>query len=278
MLVYKYKGDFMSENINNEKEKLEKENVAPIQEKPEYDFLLPQFSSVEEQAKSYKELQALQTKQAQELAKYKKQNNLELKRKEIKSNLEKLENDFNFQQDRIKTVYFEEMKKLENAYRSGKINSRQKMQFLDDLNNYFASQFQNLKSLYQDTSQKYSQLLDLATPQEFFAQDQTSSNVYPLISEFLENNYHQLPKQDLENIKSLVGNLREVLREEILKELEVDKENENYRKSLTSATSFSPETGHEKIYTMSEIKSMRPEEFRKNQNAILEQFASNKLK
>ena len=63
----------MSENINNEKENLEKKNIEMTQEKPEYDFLLPQFNSIEEQAKSYKELQALQTKQAQELAKYKKQ-------------------------------------------------------------------------------------------------------------------------------------------------------------------------------------------------------------
>ncbi len=268
----------MSENINKEKDELEKENSEQIQEKVEYDFLLPQFGSIEEQAKSYKELQALQTKQAQELAKYKKQNNLELKRQEIKSNLEKLDKDFNFQNDRIKSVYLEELKKLENAYRSGKINSRQKMQFLEDLNNYFSSQLQDLQSLYKDTTQKYSQLLDLAAPQEFFAQDQANSNVYPLISEFLETNYRQLPKQDLENIKTLVGNLREVLREEILKELEVEKQNENYRKSLTSATSFSPETGHEKIYTMSEIKSMKPEEFRKNQNVILEQFASKKIK
>ncbi len=268
----------MSENINNEKEELEIEIKEPVQEKPQYDFLLPQFSSIEEQAKSYKELQALQTKQAQELAKYKKQNNMELKRKEIKSNLDKLEEDFNFQNNQIKSVYFDEIKKLENAYRAGKINSRQKMQFLEDLNNYFSSQFQNLKSLYKDTAQKYSKLLDLAAPQEFFAQDLTKSNIFPIISEFLEANYCQLPKQDLENIKSLIGNLREVLREEILKELEVEKENENYRKTLTSATSFSPETGQEKIYTMSEIKAMKPEEFRKNQKAILEQFASQKIK
>ncbi len=268
----------MNENIKDEQEILKTENSEPIQEKIEYDFLLPQFNSIEEQAKSYKELQALQTKQAQELAKYKKQNNMELKRQEIKSNLEKLESDFNFQNNNIKAVYFEEMKKLENAYRSGKISSRQKMQFLEDLNNYFTNQFQNLKSLYDDTAKKYSQLLDLAAPQEFFAQDQTNSNVFPIISEFLETNYHQLPKQDLENIKTLVGNLREVLREEILKELEVEKENENYRKTLSSATSFSPETGQEKIYTMSEIKSMKPEEFRKNQNVILEQFASKKIK
>ena len=152
------------------------------------------------------------------------------------------------------------------------------MQFLEDLNNYFSEQLKNLKSLYQDTTQKYSQLLDLAAPHEFFAQDQATSNVYPIISEFLETNYRQLPKQDLENIKSLIGNLKEVLREEILKELEAEKENENYRQSLTSATNFSPETGHEKIFTMSEIKAMKPEEFRKNQNAILEQFTSKKIK
>ena len=112
----------MNENIKNSKEEIKSEDRESIQEKNEYDFLLPQFNSIEEQAKSYKELQALQTKQAQELAKYKRQNDLQLKREEIKSNLEKLDKDYNFQNDKIKSVYFNELQKLENAYRSGKIN------------------------------------------------------------------------------------------------------------------------------------------------------------
>ena len=68
------------------------------------------------------------------------------------------------------------------------------------------------------------------------------------------------------------------LREEILNENQLSKDNETYRNNLTSATNLNPQTSAEKIYTMEEVKKMKPEEFRKNQRAILEQFVSHKLK
>ncbi len=59
------------QKLNEERQKMI--SGTPVQNEPvRPDFLLPQFKNVEEQAKSYKELQALQTKQAQELAQLKK--------------------------------------------------------------------------------------------------------------------------------------------------------------------------------------------------------------
>ena len=59
--------EYVKELKAEKEKKTEKKKTVELPE-----FLLPQFKTVEEQAKSYKELQALQTRQAQELAKYKK--------------------------------------------------------------------------------------------------------------------------------------------------------------------------------------------------------------
>ena len=68
------------------------------------------------------------------------------------------------------------------------------------------------------------------------------------------------------------------MREEILKEKVLNGENENYRKNLNSATNLISNSNNEKVYTLEEIKKMKPEEFRKNQKAILEQFVARKIK
>ncbi|MCQ2957380.1 MAG: hypothetical protein MJ180_00595 [Candidatus Gastranaerophilales bacterium] len=54
-------------------------------------------------------------------------------------------------------------------------------------------------------------------------------------------------------------------------------DNENYRQNLSSTTNLNSNNTGEKIYTLEEIKKMKPEEFRKNQKTILEQFVARKI-
>ena len=94
----------------------------------------------------------------------------------------------------------------------------------------------------------------------------------------MEKNYKKLSKNELDGIKNLVKVLENSLRDEILNENRLSDENEVYRANLTSATNLNPQVSAEKIFTLEEIKNMKPDEFRKNQQAILEQFVSHKIK
>jgi len=249
---------------------------APEEVRP--DFLLPQFKNVEEQAKSYKELQALQTKQSQELAKYKKLNNIDVQKNLAHQQLAVLEQNAKLEQEKLNDFYAKEINNLQLALKLGKITKQEAQMHMKDLDNYMLNNMQNASNLYKMACSQCGQSLNMVSPREFFKEDLATRNYLSPITDFLENNYKQMPKSELETVKNLIVNLENSLREEILNEAKLSQDNMNYRQNLTSTANFNPNNISEKIFTLAEIKKMKPEEFRKNQQTILEQFVANKIK
>ncbi|MDD3594397.1 MAG: hypothetical protein PHX18_07200 [Candidatus Gastranaerophilales bacterium] len=280
----------VSEKANNPLEEyaaqLERENAlkngkksnqaeVPKTQEAMIDYLLPQFKSVEDQAKSYKELQSLYTRQAQELAKLKKGEEFALQKSPINVP-EQPKVDFYAQEQKLKAAYLQELEALEYARRSGKIGQSEKLKMEHDLQNFFNKEFALMNLQMQQ--QKQSKPLDLVAPSEFFSEELKTKKYLEPVSAFLDKNYSKLSKNELEGIRDMVNSLEVSLREEIQNELSLKNENESYRQKLTSATSLNHPSMAEKIYSIEEIKNMNPEEFRKNRAAILEQFTSRKIR
>ncbi len=242
------------------------------------DFLLPQFKNIEEQAKSYKELQSLQTKQAQELAQYKKDEALKAQKASAYGKIAELKEQAKSKEQELKEFYTNELNNLSAAFQAGKISQQEAQKFAGELKNFVQEKLIILANQFKTTCSKCGQTLDLTSPRDYFQEDLADKNYIEPICQFLEKNYKQLPKAELEGVKKLIENLEKSLRDEILNETQLNQENENYRKNLNSTTNLNPNTNMEKIYTLAEIKDMKPEEFRKNQKVILEQFAARKIK
>jgi len=248
-----------------------KEDIRP-------DFLLPQFKNIEEQAKSYKELQALQTKQAQELAKYRKTSDLNAQKNLMQQQLALLEQKSIMDKQTLNDIYAREIENLHLAVSSGKISKQEAQICLGKLENFILSGMQNASNNYKTACSQCGQQLNMLSPKEFFEEDVKTRNYLAPVSDFLESNYRQMPKSELESVKNLITSLENSLRDEILNENKLAQDNASYRQNLASTTNLNPNNISEKIYTMSEIKNMKPEDFRKNQKAILEQFVANKIK
>ena len=246
--------------------KKQKENVVAQQaEDIRPDYLLPQFKNIEEQAKSYKELQALQTKQAQELAQIKKE----------KDNVQAIQatiSNSDVIKQNINDMYINEMANLKMALSMGKISENEAAICAAKLRNFVAQKLQTLDLQTQNSCP------DMVSPKSYFQGDLASKNYLNPICEFLETNYKKMSKKDLDGVKNLAENLEKTLREEILNDSKLSEENENYRQNLNSTANLNPQNTAEKIYTLEEIKNMKPEEFRKNQQTILEQFVARKIK
>lgn len=247
-----------------------------IDEKPE--FLLPQFKNIEEQAKSYKELQALQTRQAQELAKYKKKEEMNNTKENFSSMLGAIEEKNFVEQKKLNDIYQNELMNIKLALKSGKITENEADIFTKQLKSFISDKLMSLNSQYKIACDKCGNDLNMLSPKEYFKEELVTKNYLAPISDFLENNYKKMTKSELDNVKNLIANLENSLREEILLEVSLKNENENYRNALNSATNLNPQKTMEKIYSLAEIKKMKPDEFRKNQKAILEQFTARKIK
>ena len=268
----------VEEYVKELKEKQAKEHSEQITENVRPDFLLPQFKNIEEQAKSYKELQALQTKQAQELAKYKKNENLNVQNINAQQQLSLLQNQAALKKQQLNSFYLQEIDNLEKAVRFGKITPQEAKKNLAQLENLVLDNMQKLNSQYENSCSSMKETLNMVSPKEFFKNDVLTRNYLSPIIDFLENNYKKLPKNELENVKNLIQTLENSLREEILNETKLTQDNNDYRGQLYSTTNLNSQNLGEKIYTLEEIKKMKPEEFRKNQKTILEQFVARKIK
>ena len=265
------------QKLNEERQKMI--SGAPVQNAAERpDFLLPQFKNVEEQAKSYKELQALQTKQAQELAQLKKSAQEDAQKNSFNQQMAMLNESALAEQQRINALYNAEINNLRMALQMGKISEMEAAQCVAQLKNFTNARLQKLNYDFKNACIQCEQPLDMVSPREYFREDLKTKNYLEPVSEFLEKNYNKLSKNELEGIKNLVLTLENSLRDEILNENQLSSENTNYRNSLASATNLNPQSSAEKIYTLEEIKNMKPDEFRKNQQAILEQFVAHKIK
>jgi len=262
--------------LNDEREKMISSNPVENEQKP--DFLLPQFKNIEEQAKSYKELQALQTKQAQELAQFKKEKELNEQKVDVQQQMNIIKKQEQIAKQNLNDMYLREMENLKMALKYGKISEKEAMNFVAQLRNFTVQKMQNLDFKYKDAYSKCGKNFDMISPKEYFQEDLLTKNYLSPICEFLEVNYKKMPKNELLGVKNLVDNLETSLRDEILNENRLAQENELYRQNLSSTTNLNPQTSAEKIYTLEEIKKMKPEEFRKNQQTILEQFTSRKIK
>ncbi len=260
------------------KAKRDKERGFVATDNSRPDFLLPQFKNIEEQAKSYKELQALQTKQAQELAKYKNTDNINAQKNLAQKQLSMLQKQADFENTTLNDIYAKELENLQMAVRLGKMSKFEAMKCMNDLESFVLQSMQDSNSKYKSACSKCGQPLNMVSPKEFFQEDLSARNYLNPICDFLENNYRQMPKSELESVKNLVNNLENSLRAEILNEKKLSQDNELYRQSLTSTANLNPNNVTEKIYTMEEIKKMKPEDFRKNQRSILEQFVAHKIK
>ena len=250
--------------------------VNKEEEKP--DYLLPQFKNVEEQAKSYKELQALQTRQAQELAELKKLAQADIQKDTYNQKLAEINQKAILQQKMINDIYNAELNNLRMALQMGKISEREAVECVAQLKNFTNTKLQSLNYEFQNACTQCGQPLDMVSPKEYFQEDLKTRNYLEPVCEFLEKNYKKLSKSELDGIKNLVASLENSLRDEILNENQLSDENASYRRSLASATNLNPQSFAEKIYTLEEIKNMKPEEFRKNQQTILEQFVAHKIK
>jgi len=268
----------VEEYVKELKEKQAKEKEEQLPETTRPDFLLPQFKNIEEQAKSYKELQALQTKQAQELAKYKKNENLNVQNLNAQQQISLLQNQTNLKKQQLNTFYMQEVENLEKAVRFGKISPQEAKNHLAQLENLVLNNMQKLNSQYEHASASMNNSLNMVSPKEFFQNDVSTRNYLSPIIDFLENNYKKLPKNELESVKNLIQTLENSLREEILNETKLIQDNNDYRGQLYSTTNLNSQNLGEKIYTLEEIKKMKPDEFRKNQKTILEQFVAHKIK
>ncbi len=279
-------------DINEQKsEELLEEKINPVekyveelkkdmgeQEVVRPDFLLPQFRSVEEQAKSYKELQGLQTKQAQELAEYKKLEEMQNAKTSSAKEISTLQKQAKVKEEKLKELFVKEMQNLGLALKSGKISQAEAKVCAKQLKTFIQEKMQAVGVNYKQGCEKCDKTFGMVSPKEYFHEDLKDKNYLASVSEFLEKNYKKMPKAELEGIKNLISVLETSLREEILNEKALADENVAYRQNLRSATNLNPQALVEKIYTLDEIKKMKPEEFRKNQKTILEQFASRKIK
>ena len=265
------------QKLNEERQKMISGNVMP-KEQARPDFLLPQFKNVEEQAKSYKELQALQTKQAQELAQLKKIAQEDSQKNAYNQKIAQINEIAISRQREINDIYNQELENLKIALRFGKISENEAIRCVAQLKNFTQNKLQELNYNFKNACSQCEQPMDMVSPSEYFQDDLTSKNYLAPVCEFLEKNYKKLSKNELGEIKNLVLTLENSMRNEILNENQLQNENENYRMNLTSATNLNPQTNAEKIFTLEEIKNMKPEEFRKNQQTILEQFVSHKIK
>ena len=247
------------------KQKEDASGKTPLDVRPEY--LLPQFKNIEEQAKSYKELQALQTKQAQELAQFKKEKeaNTQLNNMQMPNNTDVIKQN-------LQNMYVNEMNNLRMALQMGKISQKEAAVFSEQLKNFVAQKLQAVNYQMQNNC------ADMVSPKDYFQNDLAAKNYLVPICEFLETNYKKLSKKELDGVKNLVENLEKSLRDEILNDSKLSLENENYRQNLNSTANLNPQKMTEKIYTLEEIKNMKPDEFRKNQQTILEQFVARKIK
>ena len=264
------------EDYVNELKTKDAEKESVNSERP--DFLLPQFKSIEEQAKSYRELQSLQTKQAQELAQYKKDEAMKAQKKSAYDKIADLKEQAKSQEQELKEFYSNELNNLSAALQAGKITQQEAQKFAGELKSFVQEKLNILANQFKTACSKCGQTLDMTSPRDYFQDDLADKNYIEPICQFLEKNYKQLPKAELEGVKKLIESLEKSLRDEILSETKLNQENENYRKNLNSTTNLNPNTNTEKIYTLAEIKDMKPEEFRKNQKVILEQFAARKIK
>ena len=264
------------------KELKEQQEIKKTREKEEEisapEYLLPQFKNIEEQAKSYKELQALQTRQAQELAQYKKAEELNSKKALATKQITDLKKQASLEEAKLKEIFLNEQNNIQLALSAGKITKEEAQKYALQLKNFIQEKLATLNANFENSCSQCGQVLNMASPKEFFKDDLMTRNYLEPICDFLEKNYKTLPKEELEGIKNLVLHLEKTLKDEILNEKKLSQENETYRKNLTSTTNLNTQNNAQKIYTLEEIKKMKPEEFRKNQKAILEQFAAHKIK
>lgn len=283
--------------MNSNENELNKEKINPVEEyvkelkvkenklpekieendnPPEY--LLPQFKNIEEQAKSYKELQALQTRQAQELAEYKKAQDLATQKDLAMKQIAQLKQEATNEEKKLQEMFISEKRNLALALQNGKISKEEADNYSQQLKCFMQGKLNELSEKFQKSCSQCGQSLNMTSPKEFFKNDLTTKNYLEPICEFLEKNYKTMPKAELEGIKNLVNHLEKTLKEEILNQTKLTQENENYRRNLTSTANLNSQNSAPKIFTLEEIKKMKPEEFRKNQKVILEQFASHKIK
>lgn len=267
----------VEEYVNRLKEEANKKKNSQSQvATPEY--LLPQFKTIEQQAKSYKELQALQTKQSQELAKYKQLVNMQNDKSSFKGMLSAIDNRNASEQNKINELYKKEFANLQSALNSGKITKQEANLYAQQLNTFINNKLTDLHSQYKSACEKCGSELNMLSPKDYFQNDISIKNYIAPISEFLETHYKKMTKTELDAVKNLISDFEKSLREEILNEISLNQQNEAYRNNLSSATNLSAQNVGEKIYTLSELKKMKPEEIRKNQKAILEQFTARKIK
>lgn len=267
----------VEEYVNKLKEEAnKKKNPQPQVASPEY--LLPQFKTIEQQAKSYKELQALQTKQAQELARYKQLANMRNDKNSFKDMLSAIDSRNISEQNKIKDIYQSEFANLQAALNSGKITKQEANFYAQQLNTFINNKLTDLQSQYKSACEKCGSDLNMLSPKDYFQNDISIKNYLAPISDFLEMHYKKMTKTELDGVKNLIANFEKSLREEILNEISLNQQNEAYRSNLSSATNLSSQSAGEKIYTLAELKKMKPEEIRKNQKAILEQFTARKIK
>ena len=265
------------QKLNEERQKMiSGKQVQTKEEKP--DYLLPQFKNVEEQAKSYKELQALQTKQAQELAQLKKTAAAENQKSSYNMQLADINRNAIEKKRHLDNIYAREMDNLRLALQMGKITEAEAARCVGELKNFVNNKLNELNYQFQNACQNCGQPLDMVSPTEYFQEELKTKNYLSPVCEFLEKNYKKLSQKELGEIKNLVNTLENSLRDEILNENRLSAENETYRANLASATNLNPQSVAEKIFTLEEVKNMKPDEFRKNQQAILEQFVSQKIK
>ena len=263
--------------LNEERQKMISGTpLQSVEEKP--DYLLPQFKTIEEQAKSYKELQSLQTKQAQELAQLKKSAQSNNQISAYNQQMADINKKAILRHEQIKNIYNQEMNNLQIALQLGKISETEAVNCAAQLKNFTQNKLQELDYDFKNACSKCEQPVDMVSPKEYFQEDLASKNYLAPVCEFLEKNYNKLSKSELDGIKNLLASLENSLRDEILSENKLSNENENDRMNLTSATTLNPQSNAEKIYTLEEIRNMKPEEFRKNQQTILEQFVAHKIK
>lgn len=269
--VEKYVKELKSKNEKEDKQQEQKQVELP-------DFLLPQFKNIEEQAKSYKELQALQTRQAQELAEYKKAEELNSKKNLANEEIANLKRQASSQEAKLKEIFLSESKNLELAVQSGKITPKEAQVYAEQLKTFIKTELENIANNFKTSCAKHEENLNMTSPKEFFKDELSMKNYLQPVCEFLERNYKTMPKSELEGIQKLINHLEKTLKEEILNDKQLAQENELYRKNLSSTTNLSPQSSTQKTFTLDEIKKMKPEEFRKNQRVILEQFAAHKIK
>ncbi|MCQ2957379.1 MAG: hypothetical protein MJ180_00590 [Candidatus Gastranaerophilales bacterium] len=197
----------VEEYVKELKEKQAKEKTETSKTDVRPDFLLPQFKNIEEQAKSYKELQALQTKQAQELAKYKKNDEMN-----VQQQMSFLKEQADFKKQQLNAFYMKEVANIENAVRFGKITPQEAKGYMAQLENLVLNNMKNLATTYNDALSSNEQTLNMVSPKSFFQDDMKTRNYLTPIIEFLENNYKKMPKAQLEGVKNLISNLENSLR------------------------------------------------------------------